>query len=324
MRKIIVTGGAGFIGSNFIRHLLKVLGDVEVINVDKLSYAGDVERLKDIESDIRYSFLKCDICDSEAIEKVFSEGIDAVVHFAAESHVDRSIKDPSPFMETNVRGTLVLLEAARKHGVGKFVHISTDEVYGELGTEGTFSESSPLSPRSPYSASKAASDHFALAYHNTYNLPVCIARPSNNYGPYQFPEKLIPVAISRAMEDKPVPVYAKGENVREWLFVEDCAAGILAVLEKGEAGEVYNIGSGEERRNIEVVRMVLEALRKPEDLIEYVADRPGHDFRYSLDTQKIKSELGFEAVIGFAEGIEKTVKWYVDNEGWWRRLLPGV
>jgi dTDP-glucose 4,6-dehydratase len=323
MRKIIVTGGAGFIGSNFIRHVLKVLGDVEVINADKLSYAGDATRLEDIESDERYRFLKCDICDSEAIEKVFSEGIDAVVHFAAESHVDRSIEYPTPFMETNVRGTLVLLEAARKHGIEKFVHISTDEVYGELGAEGTFSESSPLSPRSPYSASKASADHFAGAYHHTYGLPVCIARPSNNYGPYQFPEKLIPVAISRAMEDKPVPVYAKGENVREWLYVEDCAAGILAVLENGEAGEVYNIGSGEERRNIEVVRMVLESLGKPEGLIEFVADRPGHDFRYSLDTRKIKSDLGFEAGTGFAEGLEKTVRWYVDNEGWWRRLVAG-
>ena len=321
MKKILVTGGAGFIGSSFIQFLLKNAADIIVYNLDKLTYAGDLERLRDVESDKRYQFMKGDICNEDIVQDIFSKDINAVVHFAAETHVDRSIKDSIPFEATNIRGTLALLNAARKHGIDRFIHISTDEVYGELGEEGQFFETTPLNPNSPYSASKAAADLFVRAYCHTYKLPAIIARPSNNYGPFQYPEKLIPVVISSAIDNKPVPVYAKGENVREWIYVEDCVEGIFAVLEKGRIGEVYNIGSGQERRNIEVVRRILSILGKSETLIEYVQDRPGHDFRYSLNTDKIKNELGFEAKTDFDDGLEKTVRWYMENERWWRRLL---
>jgi len=321
MKKILVTGGAGFIGSSFIQFLLKNVADIIVYNLDKLTYAGDLERLRDVESDKRYQFMKGDICNEDIVQDIFSKDINAVVHFAAETHVDRSIKDSIPFEATNIRGTLALLNAARKHGIDRFIHISTDEVYGALSEEGQFFETTPLNPNSPYSASKAAADLFVRAYCHTYKLPAIIARPSNNYGPFQYPEKLIPVVISSAIDNKPVPVYAKGENVREWIYVEDCVEGIFAVLEKGGIGEVYNIGSGQERRNIEVVRRILSILGKSETLIEYVQDRPGHDFRYSLNTDKIKNELGFEAKTDFDDGLEKTVRWYTENERWWRRLL---
>lgn len=321
MKKILVTGGAGFIGSSFIQFLLKNAADIIVYNLDKLTYAGDLERLRDVESDKRYQFMKGDICNEDIVQDIFSKDINAVVHFAAETHVDRSIKDSIPFEATNIRGTLALLNAARKHGIDRFIHISTDEVYGELGENGQFFETTPLNPNSPYSASKAAADLFVRAYCHTYKLPAIIARPSNNYGPFQYPEKLIPVVISSAIDNKPVPVYAKGENVREWIYVEDCVEGIFAVLEKGRIGEVYNIGSGQERRNIEVVRRILSILGKSETLIEYVQDRPGHDFRYSLNTDKIKNEFGFEAKTDFDDGLEKTVRWYMENERWWRRLL---
>ena len=321
MKKILVTGGAGFIGSSFIQFLLKNVADIIVYNLDKLTYAGDLERLRDVESDKRYQFMKGDICNEDIVQDIFSKDINAVVHFAAETHVDRSIKDSIPFEATNIRGTLALLNAARKHGIDRFIHISTDEVYGALSEEGQFFETTPLNPNSPYSASKAAADLFVRAYCHTYKLPAIIARPSNNYGPFQYPEKLIPVVISSAIDNKPVPVYAKGENVREWIYVEDCVEGIFAVLEKGGIGEVYNIGSGQERRNIEVVRRILSILGKSETLIEYVQDRPGHDFRYSLNTDKIKNEFGFEAKTDFDDGLEKTVRWYMENERWWRRLL---
>jgi dTDP-glucose 4,6-dehydratase len=321
MKKILVTGGAGFIGSSFIQFLLKNVADIIVYNLDKLTYAGDLERLRDVESDKRYQFMKGDICNEDIVQDIFSKDINAVVHFAAETHVDRSIKDSIPFEATNIHGTLALLNAARKHGIDRFIHISTDEVYGALSEEGQFFETTPLNPNSPYSASKAAADLFVRAYCHTYKLPAIIARPSNNYGPFQYPEKLIPVVISSAIDNKPVPVYAKGENVREWIYVEDCVEGIFAVLEKGGIGEVYNIGSGQERRNIEVVRRILSILGKSETLIEYVQDRPGHDFRYSLNTDKIKNELGFEAKTDFDDGLEKTVRWYKENERWWRRLL---
>jgi dTDP-glucose 4,6-dehydratase len=321
MKKILVTGGAGFIGSSFIQFLLKNVADIIVYNLDKLTYAGDLERLRDVESDKRYQFMKGDICNEDIVQDIFSKDINAVVHFAAETHVDRSIKDSIPFEATNIRGTLALLNAARKHGIDRFIHISTDEVYGALSEEGQFFETTPLNPNSPYSASKAAADLFVRAYCHTYKLPAIIARPSNNYGPFQYPEKLIPVVISSAIDNKPVPVYAKGENVREWIYVEDCVEGIFAVLEKGRIGEVYNIGSGQERRNIEVVRRILSILGKSETLIEYVQDRPGHDFRYSLNTDKIKNEFGFEAKTDFDDGLEKTVRWYMENERWWRRLL---
>lgn len=322
MKKVLVTGGAGFIGSAFIRELLSSGRNVNIVNLDKLTYAGDTERLKDVEDTDGYEFVKGDICDAVAVEKIFSSGVDTVVHFAAESHVDRSIEDSSPFESTNVRGTLTLLEAAKRHGVGKFVHISTDEVYGELGKDGCFTEQSPLMPNSPYSASKASGDLFALSYHHTFGLPVLIARPSNNYGPWQYPEKLIPVAVSRAMGGLPVPVYARGENVREWLFVQDCARGIIEIMDRGAPGEIYNVGSGEEKRNIDVVINILKILDKPESLIEFVPDRPGHDFRYSLDCSKIKKELGFSSETRFDEGLKRTVRWYADNETWLRRHRP--
>lgn len=322
MKKVLVTGGAGFIGSAFIRELLSSGRNVNIVNLDKLTYAGDTERLKDVEDTDGYEFVKGDICDADAVEQIFSSGVDTVVHFAAESHVDRSIEDSSPFESTNVRGTLTLLEAAKRHGVGKFVHISTDEVYGELGKDGCFTEQSPLMPNSPYSASKASGDLFALSYHHTFGLPVLIARPSNNYGPWQYPEKLIPVAVSRALGGLPVPVYARGENVREWLFVQDCARGIIEIMDRGAPGEIYNVGSGEEKRNIDVVINILKILDKPESLIEFVPDRPGHDFRYSLDCSKIKKELGFSSETRFDEGLKRTVRWYADNETWLRRHRP--
>lgn len=322
MRNVLVTGGAGFIGANFVRSVLERSGDIHIYNLDKLTYAGDPERLKGLEADQRYSFIKADICDRRTLEEVFSKGVDTVVHFAAESHVDRSIQDASPFEETNVRGTLALLEASRRFGIEKFVHVSTDEVYGEI-EEGQFLETTPLNPNSPYSASKAAADLFVKAYQHTFGLPAMIVRPSNNYGPWQYPEKLIPVVISRAVADRPVPVYAQGLNVREWLYVADCAEAVWQVAQNGKAGEVYNIGSGKERRNIDVVKRILSILGKPESLIQYVQDRPGHDLRYSLNSEKIKRQLGWQATTGFDEGMEKTVNWYIRNEQWWKKFVKG-
>lgn len=322
MRNVLVTGGAGFIGANFVRSVLERSGDIHIYNLDKLTYAGDPERLKGLEADRRHSFIKADICDKGALEEVFSRGVDTVVHFAAESHVDRSIQDASPFEETNVRGTLALLDVSRRFGIEKFVHVSTDEVYGEI-ENGQFLETTPLNPNSPYSASKAAADLFVKAYQHTFGLPAVIVRPSNNYGPWQYPEKLIPVIISRAVADRPVPVYAQGLNVREWLYVADCAEAVWQVAQNGKAGEVYNIGSGQERRNIEVVKRILSILGKPESLIQYVQDRPGHDFRYSLNSEKIKKQIGWKATTGFDEGMEKTVNWYIRNEQWWKKFLKG-
>ena len=327
MKNILVTGGAGFIGANFINLLLDKDEEVNVINLDKLTYAGDTDRLKTLEGLSRYKFINGDICDKKAVHDAFSSGssgpseIDTIVHFAAESHVDRSIADAEAFETTNVRGTMVLLEAVREHGANRFVHISTDEVYGELGEEGRFTEETPFAPNSPYSASKASADLFVQAYRHTYGLDTVTVRPSNNYGPWQYPEKLIPVVINHALDDLPVPVYARGQNVREWLFVEDCAEGIMQAMEKGKTGEAYNLGSGHERRNIDVVKGILSLLDKPESLINFVMDRPGHDFRYSLDSGKIKTDAGWEASTGFEQGLEKTVKWYVDNQPWWRKFL---
>lgn len=311
--KLLVTGGAGFIGSEFVRKAVKIGYDIVVI--DKLTYAGDLERLKEVESNI--TFYKADITNKEFIEYIFrKEKPDIVTHFAAESHVDRSILDASPFIETNVKGTQVLLDVAKDIGVEKFINIATDEVYGELGEEGTFRENSPLVPNSPYSASKAAADMLGRAYYKTYKLPVITVRPSNNYGPWQYPEKLIPVVILKALNNEKIPVYGTGQNVREWLFVSDCAEAVFEIIEKGKVGEIYNVGSNQEKRNIEVVKTVLKLLNKPENLIDFVKDRPGHDFRYSLDTTKIKKEIGWEAKIKFEEGIENTVKWYIDNIEW--------
>lgn len=319
MKKVLVTGGVGFIGAHFIRCLLKNSDDITVYNLDKLTYAGDTRRLKEVESDKRYRFVQDDICDDNIIQEVFSKGVDTVVHFAAESHVDRSINDAFPFEKTNVRGTLTLLDASRESGIERFIHVSTDEVYGEIQV-GKFFENTPLNPNSPYSASKAAGDFFVKAYMHTYDLPAVIVRPSNNYGPWQYPEKLIPVVISNAIDNKPVPVYAQGLNVREWLYVEDCAEAVFQVMKRGNTGEVYNVGSGQESQNIDVVRKILSLLGKPESLITYVKDRPGHDFRYSMDSNKIKNETGWNPRTSFDEGLEKTVKWYLDNEDWWRKF----
>ena len=318
MEKLLITGGAGFIGSEFVRQAVKQ--GVEIAIIDKLSYAGDLERLKEVEHN--FAFHKVDVTNQEAVRQVFkSEKPDTIVHWAAESHVDRSIADPSPFLDTNIKGTLVLLEAARHYGIRRFINISTDEVYGDLKQEGEFREITPLNPSSPYSVSKASADMLGRAYHRTYEVPVITVRPSNNYGPWQYPEKLIPVVIWKALHNKKVPVYARGENIREWLFVADCTDAVFEIVTNGKPGEVYNVGSGEERRNIDVVKMILQILGKSVDQIEFVKDRLGHDFRYSLNSHKIREEIGWKAKVLFDEGIEKTVAWYVDNIDWVKRKL---
>lgn len=316
--KILVTGGAGFIGSEFVRQGVRKGYVITVL--DKLSYAGDRERLREVDRDIIFS--ETDIADRRSVEDIFRKTKpDAVVHWAAESHVDRSIQDASPFIEANVRGTQVLLDVCRISQVEKFINVSTDEVYGDLGEEGQFLESMPLNPSSPYSVSKASADMLGRAYHRTYGIPVLTVRPSNNYGPWQYPEKLIPVIVMKAVNNERVPVYARGENVREWLHVSDCASAVFGVLEKGQAGEVYNIGSGQEKRNIEVVKTILRILGKPEDLIEFVEDRPGHDFRYSLNSDRIRTEFGWAPGVPFEQGIEQTVEWYLENMEWVKRKL---
>jgi dTDP-glucose 4,6-dehydratase len=313
MKRLLVTGGAGFIGSEFVRQGIQ--RGYEITVLDKLSYAGDLERLKEVKGEI--AFYKVDITDSESIKRVFeAKRPDAVVHWAAESHVDRSIADATPFLESNIKGTQVLLDIAKDYRIKKFINVSTDEVYGDLREDGQFFETTPLNPSSPYSVSKASADMLGRAYHRTYGLPVITVRPSNNYGPWQYPEKLIPVVILNAVNNKKVPVYAKGENIREWLFVADCAEAVFAVLDNGSIGEIYNVGSREEKRNIDVVRTILKILGKPEDLIEFVKDRPGHDFRYSLNADKIKEQVGWKSRTHFSEGIEKTVKWYIEHMEW--------
>ena len=319
--KILVTGGAGFIGSEFVRQSVKK--GFRTIVVDKLTYAGDLERLKEVMDKI--TFYKTDITNKEFIDWIFEkEKPDIVVHWAAESHVDRSILDASPFIETNVKGTQVLLDAAKNYNTSLFINIATDEVYGELGKEGQFFENTPLNPNSPYSTSKASADMLGRAYHRTYGLPVITVRPSNNYGYWQYPEKLIPVVILKALNNEPIPVYGTGKNIREWLFVSDCAEAIFEIIEKGKPGEIYNVGSGEEKENIEVVKAILSILNKPHDLITFVKDRPGHDFRYSLNTEKIEKEIGWKAKVSFEEGIEKTVNWYLSNLNWANKKLEAL
>lgn len=320
---LLVTGGCGFIGSNFIRYVLAE-HPYRIINLDKLTYAGNLENLRDIEGDERYVFVKGDIADSDNIEKVFDQPIDMVVNFAAESHVDRSIIDPLAFIKTNINGTFQLLEMARKKNVKKFVQISTDEVYGSLGKDGKFREDTPLKPNSPYSASKTSADVLALAYFKTYGTPVIVTRCSNNYGPYQFPEKLIPLIITNALADIPLPVYGDGMNVRDWIHVIDHCKAIDTVLHKGINGGVYNIGGENERTNVEIVKLILALLGKPESLIKYVKDRLGHDRRYAIDSTKLKQELGFSPGVDFAKGMEETVKWYVDHKEWWERIRSGA
>ena len=318
--KLLVTGGCGFIGSNFIRHRLAGTDDT-VVNLDALTYAGSRANLAEFEADTRYHFVHGRIEDAATAGDAMS-GVDAVVHFAAESHVDRSIDNAAPFIVTNVLGTQVLLDAARRAGVKRFVHVSTDEVYGALGREGRFTEATPLRPRSPYAASKAAGDLLAQAYWETHRLPVTVVRPSNNYGPYQFPEKFIPVMVTNLVEGRKVPVYGRGENVRDWLHVDDCCRAIGLVLDRGRAGEAYNVGGSAERRNIEVARQVVDLMGPGtgDSRLEYVPDRPGHDFRYALDNAKIERELGWRPDVRFEDGLSRTVAWYREHPEWWRPL----
>lgn len=340
MKNVLVTGGAGFIGSNFIHHMLDREQEIDLlVNLDLLTYAGNLENLKAVEDDPRYVFVQGDIRDTDLVNRLFNQyDIDTVVHFAAESHVDRSITDPQIFLTTNILGTQTLLEAAKDHwnlepgnkysrayreGV-RYLQVSTDEVYGALGKTGLFTENTPLSPNSPYSASKASADFFVRAYHETFGLPVNITRCSNNYGPYQFPEKLIPLMIHYALKDKPLPVYGDGMQIRDWLHVEDHCSALAAVLEKGKPGEIYNVGGNNEKANIEIVRLILDALGKPESLISYVQDRPGHDRRYAIDNTKITTELGWSPRHTFDEGMRGTIQWYLEHQGWVEHITSGV
>ncbi len=317
--KLLVTGGAGFIGSNFIRYILSKYPD-EVVNFDKLTYAGNLDNLKDLEGDVRYRFFKGDICDPTAVEKAIHlvDKLDAIVNFAAETHVDRSILSAGSFVQTDVYGTYVLLEAVKKFKIKRYLHISTDEVYGSI-EKGSFSEDSPLRPNSPYAASKAGGDMLVRSYVKTYNIPALITRSSNNYGPYHYPEKIIPLFITNALQGKKLPLYGDGENVRDWLYVEDNCEAIDMILRKGKEGEIYNIAGENEKQNIEITRFILKELGKSEDLIEFVKDRPGHDRRYSLDCSKIKG-LGWEPKTGFEDGLLKTIRWYHNNRGWWEKI----
>jgi dTDP-glucose 4,6-dehydratase len=324
MKKILVTGGAGFIGSNFVRYMLQAHTDVAVVNFDKLTYAGNLENLADVAGDPQYRFVKGDICAREDLEKAFEEhSIDTVVHFAAESHVDRSILGAAVFVQTNVLGTQVLLDVCRERKIDRFLHVSTDEVYGSLGATGKFTESTPLHPNSPYAASKASSDLLVLAAHHTFGLPVIVTRCSNNYGPYQFPEKLIPLMIINAMNDKPLPVYGDGLYVRDWLYVEDHCRALDIVLRQGKVGEVYNIGGNNEWKNIDIVKLILKTLGKPESLIAFVKDRPGHDRRYAIDAGRVKADLGWEPAHRFESGIAETITWYRQQRDWWERVTTG-
>ena len=325
--KIIVTGGAGFIGSNFIFYMRKTHPDYDLICVDKLTYAGNLETLAPVMDDPHFRFAKIDICDRKAAYDLFeAEKPDVVVNFAAESHVDRSIETPEIFLQTNILGTQVLMDACRKYGIGRFHQVSTDEVYGDLPLDRPdlfFTEKTPLHTSSPYSASKASADLLVGAYHRTYGLPVTISRCSNNYGPYQFPEKLIPLMIANCTADKPLPVYGKGLNVRDWLYVEDHCAAIDLILQGGKIGEVYNIGGHNEMRNIDIVKLIIGALGKSEDLITFVTDRKGHDMRYAIDPTYIHNELGWLPETKFADGIQKTIAWYLDNRPWWENIVSG-
>jgi dTDP-glucose 4,6-dehydratase len=321
--KMLVTGGAGFIGSNFIRHIINNKLDCEIVNLDLLTYAGNLENLKDIEKNPKYSFVKGDIADKELVNDLV-KNIDVVVNFAAESHVDRSILNSTDFIRTNIVGTHNLLEAARNNGMKRFHHVSTDEVFGHLGpNDPAFNEKTAYAPRSPYSASKAAADHLVSAYFHTYGLPVTISNCSNNYGPFQFPEKLHGLFITNLIEGKKVPVYGDGMQVRDWLFVEDHCEAIEVIIQKGRIGETYCVGGNTEKPNIEITKKILELLEKGEEMIEYVKDRPGHDRRYAINFSKIKSELGWEPRTNFDEGMKQTVEWYKNNEDWWRKIKSG-
>ncbi|MBM7566455.1 dTDP-glucose 4,6-dehydratase [Paenibacillus sacheonensis] len=321
--RMFITGGAGFIGSNFVHYMLREHPEDQIINADSLTYAGNLENLRAVEQQPNYRFARVDITDREALRPLFEQGIDAVVNFAAESHVDRSILEPDVFVRTNILGTQTLLDLAKEYKVRKFVQVSTDEVYGTLGDTGLFSETTPLAANSPYSASKAGADLLVRAYHETFGLPVNITRCSNNYGPYQFPEKLIPLMIQNALADKQLPVYGDGLNVRDWLYVEDHCSAIDLVIRKGENGEVYNVGGNNERNNLQVVRTILQELGKPESLITYVTDRPGHDRRYAIDATKIRAELGWQPKYVYESGIVETIRWYLSNPEWMEQVKSG-
>ena len=324
---IIVTGGAGFIGSNFIFHMLNKYPDYRIVCLDCLTYAGNLSTLEPVMDNPNFRFVKESITDREAVYRLFEEEKpDIVVNFAAESHVDRSIENPEIFLDTNIKGTAVLMDACRKYGITRYHQVSTDEVYGDLPLDRPdlfFTEETPIHTSSPYSSSKAGADLLVLAYHRTYGLPVTISRCSNNYGPYHFPEKLIPLMIANALNDKPLPVYGKGENVRDWLYVEDHCKAIDLIIHKGRVGEVYNVGGHNERTNLEVVKTILKALDKPESLIRYVKDRPGHDRRYAIDPTKIETELGWKPKYNFDTGIRQTIDWYLNNQDWWKHILSG-
>jgi dTDP-glucose 4,6-dehydratase len=322
--KLLVTGGAGFIGSNFVRYMVNKYPEYQIVNLDLLTYAGNLENLKDIENASNYKFVRGDIADREFINGLFQEEkFDYVLNFAAESHVDRSITDPGIFVQTNIQGTLALLDAAKTLGVTKYLQVSTDEVYGTLGETGYFTEETPLAANSPYSASKAGADLLVRAYHETFGLPVNITRCSNNYGPFHFPEKLIPLMIINALNDKELPIYGDGLNIRDWLHVEDHCQAIDLVLHKGRNGEVYNVGGNNERTNIEIVKTILKHLDKPESLMKFVTDRPGHDRRYAIDATKLRTELGWSPKYNFDTGIEQTINWYLNNREWWENIISG-
>jgi dTDP-glucose 4,6-dehydratase len=322
--KLLVTGGAGFIGSNFVRYMVNKYPEYQIVNLDLLTYAGNLENLKDIEKAANYKFVHGDIANNEFIQALFEEEkFDYVINFAAESHVDRSITDPGIFVQTNIQGTLALLDAAKTVGVTKYLQVSTDEVYGTLGETGYFTEETPLAANSPYSASKAGADLLVRSYHETFGLPVNITRCSNNYGPYHFPEKLIPLMIINALNDKELPIYGDGLNIRDWLHVEDHCQAIDLVLHKGRNGEVYNVGGNNERTNIEIVKTILQQLNKPESLMKFVKDRPGHDRRYAIDATKLRTELGWLPKYNFETGIEQTIQWYLNNQEWWENIISG-
>ena len=324
---IIVTGGAGFIGSNFVFHMLQAHTDYRIVCLDKLTYAGNLSTLEPVLQQDNFRFVKADICDRQAVDKLFQEEKpDIVVNFAAESHVDRSIENPGIFLETNIMGTAVLMDACRKYGIQRYHQVSTDEVYGDLPLDRPdlfFTEETPLHTSSPYSSSKASADLLVMAYYRTYGLPVTISRCSNNYGPYHFPEKLIPLMIANALADKPLPVYGNGENVRDWLYVEDHCRAIDLIIHAGKVGEVYNVGGHNEKRNIDIVRIICQELGKPESLIVHVEDRKGHDRRYAIDPAKIHRELGWLPETKFEDGIKKTIKWYLEHKKWWQDIING-